>query len=73
MMSKIFSSIGHEGAGEEKEALQKIFSTIDTDGTGSCSIEELTVSNISMLVLWGRHFLFGQQDGFNRNILGRSF
>ncbi len=43
MMSKIFSSVGHENAADEKDTLQKIFSTIDTDGTGNCSIEELTV------------------------------
>jgi Ca2+-binding EF-hand superfamily protein len=49
-MSKLFSSVGHESADNEKEALQKIFLTIDTDGTGSCSIEELTVSKHTMIM-----------------------
>jgi Ca2+-binding EF-hand superfamily protein len=44
MMSKLFTSIGHEKSESEKDTLQKIFHTIDTDGTGSCSIDELTVS-----------------------------
>ncbi len=45
MISKIFSSVGHENAANDKDALEKIFKTIDTDGTGSCSIEELTVGS----------------------------
>ena len=45
MISKIFSSMGHENSADEKSTLQKIFSTIDTDGTGSCSIDELSVSS----------------------------
>ncbi len=42
MVSKLFSSIGHENAACEKDNLHAIFQTIDTDRTGSCSIEELT-------------------------------
>ncbi len=42
MISKLFSSIGQENAVREKDSLHAIFNTIDTDRTGSCSIEELT-------------------------------
>ena len=51
MLSKVFHSIGHDNAADEKDTLQKIFRTIDTDGTGSCSIEELTVGGSLMIVI----------------------
>ena len=44
MITKLFSSIGHENTESEKDTLQAIFQTIDTDQTGSCSIDELTES-----------------------------
>jgi hypothetical protein len=53
MMSKLFTSIGHENSESEKDTLQKIFRTIDTDGTGNCSIEELTVRSNAYLILAG--------------------
>ncbi len=51
VLSKIFHSVGHDNAADEKDKLQKIFRTIDTDGTGSCSIEELTVCSSFMIVI----------------------
>jgi hypothetical protein len=48
VMSKIFSSTGNESSADEKGSLQEIFRTIDTDGTGSCSIDELSVSNLDI-------------------------
>jgi hypothetical protein len=42
LLSKILSLEGYS-ADEDKDTYLKIFKTIDTDGTGSCSIDELTV------------------------------
>ena len=35
--------LGSKDADSEMHAFQKLFETIDTDGTGHCSVDELTV------------------------------
>ena len=42
LLSKILSLEGYS-AEEDKDTYLKIFKTIDTDGTGSCSVDEMTV------------------------------
>ncbi len=43
LLAKLLSMEGYSSAEEDKDTFLKIFGTIDTDGTGSCSIDELTV------------------------------
>jgi hypothetical protein len=50
VLSKIFNTFGQENAADEKATLQKIFGTIDADGTGSCSTEELTVGSFFQIL-----------------------
>ena len=60
-MSKIFKSMGQDNAVDEKDALRKIFATIDTDGTGSCSIEELNVGS-NIMIIKGESFILGVEQ-----------
>jgi hypothetical protein len=46
LLSKIAPIIGAKDPNSEMEAYQKLFHTIDTDGTGCCSVDELSVHSI---------------------------